>query len=158
MKTNNQKLGLTIIELLLVIAVILVLSATTIGYYRGKIIEVSLESTTKTFISNIKSAKQRAMVGDKGSDWGVRVVVQDVNNSGSFELYSLKPSLNTKEVVDKNNLSPGLSWVDPSSGEREIVFKAITGEASSTSFTLGYGNTKYKINISDNGEVVQSRI
>ncbi len=155
-KTNK---GMTILELLITIAIIAILSAVTINYFKGQIVEVSLNSTAKTFISDINTARQRAIAGDRGMDWGIRAI-STTNNSGTWEMFATSSlDLEVEPFVSETNILPsGLSWNDPSVGSKEILFKAILGSAPSTKFVLGFGTKKIEINISENGEVKATRL
>ncbi len=162
-KQMNHKLrttGMTILELLLSVAIILILSTATVGYFRGQIVEVSLESTVKTFVSDLNLAKMRAMTGDRGMDWGIRVISGYDDKSGMWELFATSSvNLSVEPFVNEVNvLSSGLSWADPITGTKEVVFKVLTGEVSAQQFILGFGNNKYQILVSADGEISSKRI
>lgn len=156
MKNNIYKMGLTIIEIVLVIAIISILGAVTIGYFKGQISEVSLESTSKTILSDLNSAKQRAMAGDRGVAWGVRI---KVNNPSTWMIFASSSQGDFEEYVgDVNVLPPGLEWKDPITGTKEIYFNPISGESNGGQIILSYGNNSIQISVVKEGVISSKRI
>lgn len=159
MKKQNKQFGFTVLELLLSIAVIAVLSAATIGYYRGSIMEVSAESTIKTFVADLNSARGRAMAGDRGMSWGVRAIPKTAGLPDRWEFFGTSTSSVVPEpfVAEVKTLPTSLIWIDPSSSPKEVLFLPLKGTTSSTIFILGFDKNQFKINVSDMGEITVVR-
>ena len=156
MKKNKFKKGFTILELVLAVIIIVILSSVTIVYFKGQITEIALESTSKVLVSDLNSAKQRAMSGDRGSVWGVRATV---SNPSTWIVFASSSSQNINPYFGNVNiLSPGLSWYEPSVGVREISFKPITGETLGGVLILSYGNKKIQIEVSSSSAILMKRL
>lgn len=160
MKNSNIKSGFTILELLLSMAIIAILSVSAIVYFRGSIIEISLESTIKTFVASINTAKGRAMAGDRGMSWGVRAIAGINGSPGSFEFFATSTNNITSDpfVTEINLLPLGSKWSSPVTGNKEVLFEPLTGKTTNTVFDLSYDQTTYRIIVSQDGEVVVSKV
>lgn len=157
---SKRKTGFTILELLIAMSIIAILSVSAVLYFRGSIVEVSAESTIKTFVADINSAKGRAMAGDRGMSWGVKVTAGINGGPGSWEFFATSTNgiISDPFVPEMHFLSSGLAWSSPSSGSRELLFEPLTGKTNHTFFDISYGQTMFKIVVSQNGEVVVSRV
>ncbi|HXK37673.1 MAG TPA: prepilin-type N-terminal cleavage/methylation domain-containing protein [Candidatus Paceibacterota bacterium] len=153
---HNSSRGFTILEVLLVIAVIAILSAAGVSYFRSSIVEVAAGSTMKSFVADIEAARGRAIVGDRGMTWGVRAVPQNM----TWEFYATTTRDLSAEVfqTETHMLPFGVSWLDPSSNPKSIEFAPLTGSASTTTFVLGYGTTRLQAVVNENGAVVVTRV
>jgi prepilin-type N-terminal cleavage/methylation domain-containing protein len=148
--------GFTLLEVLMVIALLAVLSAAGIGYFRSSVIEVAAGSTMKSFVSDIEAARGRAMVGDRGMTWGVRAI--PTTKTWEFYATSTRDYAAETFVTETRALPFGVTWLDPSNTPKSVEFAPLSGSASTTTFVLGYGSVKLQAVVSENGAVVVTRI
>lgn len=156
MKTNSKTHGYTLLEVLIAIAVLTILSVAGIGYFRSSIIQVSAESTMKTFVADIMAARGRAMAGDRGASWGVRAVP----TTETWEFYAIGTRDYAADVfaTETRALPLGVSWVDPPITAKSVEFAPITGMTSTTAFVMGYGAVQLKVVIDGSGTAVVTQI
>lgn len=148
--------GFTLLEVLITIAVLAVLSAAGIGYFRSSVIEVAAGSTTRSFVADIEAARGRASVGDRGLTWGVRAIPA----AGTWEFYATGTRSYGGDVftTETHVLPIGVVWVDPSTSPKSVEFAPLTGIATTTNFTLGYGAVLYQVTVDGVGGVHVLRI
>lgn len=119
--------GFSLLELLIVIAIIAILGTVGSGYYRGFIKNVEIQSVSKTLAGDLRHMRSKAMIGEDGVKWGVHIV----NVSGGdqyYELFSTPTNYAGGTVTATTTLSKGLSFSDPSAGaSKDIIFTKISG-------------------------------
>lgn len=151
--------GFTILELLLSMAIIAILGVSATLYFRGSIVEVSLESTIKNFVSDISSARGRSMAGDRGLSFGVRAIPGVGDNQGSWEFFSTTTNTLTEVYEKKIEYLPyGVSWKDPLNNPKELAFTPLSGTTVDTVFEIVYGQTTFRIRVGSNGEITTTRL
>lgn len=68
---NNRSNGMTLMELLLVIALIIILAASTTPFLSRFILQTNLDATVDKLVGTIRKAQEYAMDGKDGAVWGV---------------------------------------------------------------------------------------
>lgn len=148
--------GFTLLEMLLVIAVIGVLFAVSAGFYRGVVRDVEVKDASRALIYDMKRAQANAIAGIDGYKWGVRIVNSAEDYYIVFETPTNFASASTS-IESTTTLPSGVIFVDPSeSGAKEILFSKATGApASVASATLGTSISSYtqSITITQNGNI-----
>lgn len=147
--------GFTLLEVLIVIAVLAILTAAGIGYFWSSIAEVSAGSTVKSFVADIEAAKGRAVVGDRGMSWGVRVI--PLARTWEFYATSSRSYAADSFSSETRTLPFGVSWIDPVSVPRSVEFAPISGAATPAVFILGYGSVRYLVQVDAGGGVTAVR-
>lgn len=148
--------GFTLLEVLITIAVLAILSAAGIGYFRSSVMEVAAGSTIKTFVADIESARGRAIVGDRGMTWGVRALPA----SNTWEFYATGTRSYSADVfvTETRTLPFGVVWIDPPTTSKSVEFTPITGMTTTTTFVLGYGTVKLQVVVDGVGGANITRI
>lgn len=156
MKTNIRIRGYTLLEVLIAIAVIAILSAAGIGYFRSSIVQVAAGSTMKSFVADIKAARGRAMAGDRGVAWGVRAIP----TAQTWEFYATGTRSYSADtfMTETHTLPIGVSWIDPSIVPKSVEFAPITGMTTTTTFVLGYGAVQLQVVVDGGGGAVVTQI
>ncbi len=156
MKTTRDNRAFTILEVLITLAVLTVLSAAGIMYFRSSIIEVAAGSAMQSFVADIEAARGRAIAGDRGMTWGVRALPA----SASWEFYATGTRDYAAEPfsTETKTLPVGVSWIDPSSVPRSVEFAPLSGATASTTFTIGYSAVRLMVSIDDRGTPVITRV
>ncbi len=105
--------GFTILELLIVVAVVAVISVAGVGSYRnfGKTVELS--STAKVIAADLRQMQAKAMIGEGGVKWGVRF--ESVNDGTSrYMLFSTPNTYDNGVVTATITLPKGITFSTPS--------------------------------------------
>ncbi len=130
--------GFTLLEILLV----MILVGMIIGfsaYWYSKISQSSfiLDETTSMIINYLNLAKQKAMLAEENSNWGILVVN---NNQDPDYLHLLKE--NTNNIKETQVLPNQIDFVLPSPNSSQIIlFKKLTGETTSTIIQIRFANS-----------------
>lgn len=134
----NTSRGFSLLELLIVVAIIALLGAAGAGYYRGFVKSVELQSVSKTLAGDLKHVQSKSMIGEGGFKWGAHVV----NTSGGSQYYELFSTPTnyadaTKSVISTTTLSTGLAFADPSAGaSKDIIFTKISGTTTAATVVV----------------------
>lgn len=135
--------GFSLLELLIVIAIIALLGGVGSTYYRGFVKSIELQSISKTLGEDLRYARSKAMIGEGGVKWGVHVV----NVSGGsqyYELFSTPTNYAGGTVISTTTLSTGLTFSDPSSGtNKDIIFSKISGNPVASTTVVIESEGKY---------------
>lgn len=132
MKTRETRRGVTLTELILVIAIIAVLGVITVPTLLGRRGKSDLENTTSQLVSLLREAQSRSVAQSSDSAWGVRFD-NAVTSSPSFALFY--GSYSTSTVVRRNTLPRTLRYATSSiteGGSLEVMFRKLSGFASSS--------------------------
>ena len=119
-KVNKKKNGFTLMELLIVLALLVIFSVATIPFglnmYRSRI----LQEETETISSVLRRAQSNSILGKEDSSWGVVFFPEE-------ETYTLFKGENFTEGDQSNQsfkISPGVSVEEV----RKVVFEKHTGD------------------------------
>lgn len=133
--SHNHK-GFSLLEVLIVVAIMSILLVGGNGFYRGFSKSVELTSTSQMISADLRRMQSKAMVGDSGYKWGVRFV-KNASGSDYYLLFSTDGTNSTTTAT--TTLSSGISFSDPASGYKDVIFNKISGTlaaATTTSVTL----------------------
>lgn len=147
--------GFSLLELLIVIAIIALLGAVGSGYYRGFIKNIELQSVTKTLKSDLKHMRSKSMIGEGGVMWGAHIV----NTSGGSQYYELFSTPTNyadiaKDVLSTTTLSVGLTFADPLVGaNKDIIFSKISGTTTPATVAIVFEGIYATTTVSSIGAV-----
>jgi len=152
-KVSINKRGFSLLELLIVFAIIVTIAAAGIGSFRNFGKGVNLNSATQILISDLKQMRSNSMIGSLGLKWGVHFVngVDDY-----YEIFSTPTNYSDEEKVIniKNTLPDGIIFSEPTEGNtKDIIFNKITGGTDSATVVLFSENMTETINITSIGTI-----
>lgn len=147
---NNYKQGFTLLELLLVMAILAVVALASREVYNGFAMGKNIDSVSKTIIFDLRAARSNAMSGQESNNWGIHFV-----NGGSdyYEFFSSPGAYAHASTTIKTTtyLSGGLSFLTPSEGNNlDVIFSGLSGTSSSS--TIGIISAQDQKNIIINAE------
>lgn len=131
---NNR--GVSIIELLLVIAIIAVIGATTIPAGAGFLVRNHLKNKTNEVVSTLRAAQINTLSGKEDSQWGVQI------SSNQIIMFKGASYSTPGTTFDQEyNIPASISIT-----QTEIVFDKLTGNPDTTatitvSSNVGASNT-----------------
>lgn len=135
MRNKETQKGITLIEILLVIAITAIIGATTIPVASGFLVRTYLKDKTNEIAVSLKIAQINSMSGKGGSVWGVKT-------DSSFIYLFKGSSFSAREVAfDQKYRIPASISITPV----EITFNNLTGNPSSTAgitISSNAGDTK----------------
>lgn len=136
----------TIVEIVLVIAVMLFLAAISLPVYESTLSNSEVDNANKILVSTIRSAQFRSMGGVEDSQWGVKI------NGTTITLFKGTSYASRVVTSDINYSIPvGVSQSGPS----EFVFSKIYGVSNATGTITLHKNSR-TVNIVINTRGVQS--
>ncbi len=134
--------GITIIELLLVVAIILTLGLMSASFYSRFLTQNAVGNTQNQLVNSFRKAQTYSMMGKQNGVWGVRYA------SNQITLY-LTGDSSFDESFDVNNTVTVTTF--------DIAFAKITGLPSSTGdITITGGNNTKIVTINSQGVASKS--
>lgn len=131
----STKPSFTLIELLLVVALMFILASSSTAFYSRFLIQNSVIAIQDQVIGNLRKAQTNAMAGKQNSNWGVYVA------SGAIILFSGDSYAARNTALDERSAYANSVAV---SGPTEIVFSKVSGipNTSGTISISGQGTSK----------------
>lgn len=130
--------GFSLLELLIVVAIVASLAAAGTGFYRGIVKNMEIQSVSKVLAEDLRLMRSKSMIGEGSSKWGAHIV----NVSGGSQYYELFSTPTTyadiaKAVMSTTTLSVGVTFSDPSAGtSKDIIFSKVAGATTATTIVL----------------------
>ena len=143
--------GFTLIEVLLVIAILSVVGALGAGFYRNFSKGVTLHATTKNVIFDLRNARSKAMIGEDGVRWGIHFVN---GSSDYYELFSTLTDYAEGLVKTTVVFQGGILFTSPSEGESfDVLFERISGVSTPETVVVESEDDNRTITITTIGNV-----
>lgn len=145
--------GFSLLELLMVISIISILGSAGVGFYRGFVKNVELQSASKVIAGDLRYMRSKSMIGEGGTMWGVHIVNE---NGGSqyYELFSTATDYPAGTIILTSTLPTGITFSDPSSGaSKDIIFSKISGATTPATIVIDSEGSTQTLTISNIGTV-----
>ncbi len=120
----SKNFGFTLIEVLVVIAVLGGIVGLAIPFYQSFQVGSQLDNTTQELVGSLRRSQMRAMASDAFSSHGVHF------SSGVFVVFQ-GVSYNPADILNEESEVPGAISITPSMGA-DIIFSAVHGETSNS--------------------------
>jgi prepilin-type N-terminal cleavage/methylation domain-containing protein len=126
-KSNELKSGFTLLEVLIVVAILGAIVAVTTGMYLNFSKDTELETSAKEIIYELQTVRSRSMTGENGLKWGINFV-NDTDDyyqifSTPTDYASASMSVDTTKYLQNN-----LTFTDPLPATSSVVlFNKISG-------------------------------
>ena len=142
----NKKSGLTIVELLIVIAIFTILFSLSSSVYNDYKSHSNLAVTANSVVEAMRFAQSGAQSGKGDSKWGVEILTNQITIFKGNS-YAGRDISFDEDFVFANGVS--------ASGLAEVIFDKLTGETSTVgTVTLTNGAESKNISINEKGTII----
>lgn len=146
-----SKKGFTLLEVLLVIAVLVIIAAMSRDFYGSFVSGAQLEANTKTTIYDLRNTRDKAMNGQDDKFWGIHFVN---STDDYYEIFSTLSNYSdqSKTTIVKVYLKNGINFSLPAEGiNTDIIFNKISGTTTAANIILKAGLAEKIISIKEQG-------
>lgn len=124
--------GFTLMEILIVLTLLLIIVGISIYFYfklsKGSF---SLEESAGLVVSVLNLAKQKSIVAEDNSSWGV-LLKNNLNSPDYIYLFKDTPN----NIIELYKIPGNISFFD--FNDKIIIFKKLTGETTQTTIKIGF--------------------
>ncbi len=145
-----MKRGFTLLEILIVVAILAVVATIGTGIYRNLAKRIEFDEAKAVFISDIKLARASAMSGESALPWGIHI------ENSTDDTYAIFSGVSyASGTVDATTTLPiGVSWTSPSEGSStDILFSRITGTTTPATVTMTSEGVSQTITVTAVGHI-----
>lgn len=138
----KAKSGFSLIELILVVAIVLTLGILSTVFYSRFLNQNSVSDVSDQFASQLRKAQTYAMAGKQNCNWGVKY------NAGIITLFASNTNAFDETFTVNSNITVG--------GFSQVIFAKVTGipDLPTTVTISGGGNTK-TVSVNSQGAVLR---
>lgn len=148
-----NKRAFTLLEVLIVVAILGILGGAGVGYYRNTAKNIEITSASRVVEANLKTVRGKAMNGESEMRWGVHFVN---GSSDYYELFSTPTNYADPAMLVEASvyLPGGITFSDPvESGTKDVIFSRVAGTTTATSITLASQTESSVVSVSSVGTV-----
>lgn len=135
MQIPQKQKGFTLLELLLVMAILVLLAGISFALYDSSGRANVLAATQKTIISDLLNAREKAINGESFLNWGIHF--DGTNNN--YQIFSSPTDYSDagKTIVSTTYLNNGITFSAPGIGSTtNVVFNKVTGATANATITI----------------------
>ena len=147
---SHQTPGFTLLEALLVIAILAVVGVAGVGYYRNYVKASELEQASRTIIFDLRQVQAKAIAGEDAKNWGIRF--WNVAGSDYYEKFLTLSNYSSGTVKETTYLPGSVTFNTPPTVD--VIFTRIQGTTSpnATIIIQSEGRTK-DMNVTTTGNI-----
>lgn len=150
-KINKLNRGFTFLELLIVISIVAIISASGAAFYVSYSKTVEINSMASTIVSDLKQSQAKAMSGVGGFKWGIHFVN---NTNDYYEVFSTATDYSGASKVSTVYLPVSITFTEPASNSnKNIIFNKISGSTSDSNIIISSSGVSKTITISSVGNI-----
>ncbi len=130
--------GITLLEILIVAAIVVILSLVAANFYRTYVKNVELDTLSKSMASALKGARTRSVSGEDAYKWGIHLVNSTSTTADYYELFETPTTYSSASTTVKETtyFSGGITFTDPADGiTKDIIFDRIAGTVTANAST-----------------------
>ncbi len=143
--------GFTLLELLVVIAVMTILGTATLGYYHNFGKNAEIEIVASMLKSDLRRARGRAMAGDENSKWGIHSV-NGLNDY--YQIFKTAGDYSNGTVTETVYLPSTVIFAEPEeSMATDALYNKISGETNASTLIVTSFNRSITITVTAFGAV-----
>ncbi len=151
MEKRISKGGFTLFELLLIMAIIVILGTTGVGFYRNYVKSVEVKSAGQMITADLKSARAKAMTGEDGLKWGAHFIN---GPDDYYEVFSTDSDYSGASVKTTTFLPKAVMFSIPGEGSSlDIIFSKISGTATDTAVVVSSEGQTVTITVTSQGSI-----
>ena len=143
----------TLLELLLVVAILAVMASIGRAFFGSFAHESILEDNARSIVFDLRQARNNAMNGAKGSNWGINFV----NDSDDYyEIFSSPSDYEDPDMLleSMQYLNGASFFASPEeSSNLVILFDRVNGDATPDSIIIFTGRKQREISVSERGVI-----
>lgn len=124
--------GFTLLELLIVIAVLIVIGVLSVNYLTSYQKDLNLDKDSNQIVNYSEQARNKSLAKEDNRAWGIHFENPAVGND-FFELYFTDTNYSGGTVSEKIYLSSGVIFSDPTTGNStDIQFSKLSASVTTT--------------------------
>jgi len=145
------KKGFTLIEIIIVVSIMVIVALISREFYGSFAMESSVENSAGTIVFDLRNARDKAMTGQGGNNWGIHFI----NSTNDYYQVFSSPtdySHASKTIETTTYLSGNIKFSTPAeSATADIIFTKLSGNATDTSITIFSGQKQKTISVKTQG-------
>lgn len=130
---RSRDSGFTLLEILIVVAILAILVTVGTGVYRSLARRVEFDEARSIFVADLKQARAASMSGESGLTWGIHV---QNSTDDTYALFS-GATYASGTISATTTLPTAVAWTSPVEGtSTDIIFSRITGTTTGATIDM----------------------
>ncbi|PIS04751.1 MAG: hypothetical protein COT81_04810 [Candidatus Buchananbacteria bacterium CG10_big_fil_rev_8_21_14_0_10_42_9] len=127
----HSKLGLTLLEILIVITIVMLITVLAVTTFGGLVFSSNLEEAARKIQLDLRRARQSSLAGTDNKTWGVHF--ENVAGTDYYEIFYTDTDYGAGTASETIYLPAGISFSSPeASASSTVIFTRISGEVDAS--------------------------